>query len=107
VSASLPALQYAYDTRGLVETAYDANGLQVPGESGLPPYTWYLALTGRGERDDPDSGAYTVHYDPDEVRNIDEIGRETDSTWDGRHRVLTRTFPETADSEVIAPTIPR
>jgi YD repeat-containing protein len=103
VSASLAALQYGYDTRGVVKTAYDANGLQLPGESGLPPYTWYLALTGRGERDDPDSGAYTVWYDTDgdAVRNIDEIGRETDSTWDGRHRVATRTFPE-GDQEVFA-----
>ena len=103
VSATLAALQYGYDTRGVVETAYDANGLQLPANAGLPPYTWYLALTGRGERDDPDSGAYTVFYDTDgdAVRNIDEIGREVDSTWDGRHRVLTRAFPET-DSEVFA-----
>jgi RHS repeat-associated protein len=101
VSASLPALQYAYDTRGLVKTAYDANGLQVT--TGLPPYTWYLALGGRGERDDPDGGAYTVWYDPDgdAVRYIDEIGRETDSAWDGRHRVLSRTFPE-GDGEAFA-----
>jgi len=103
VSATLPALQYAYDTRGLVMTAYDANGLQLPAESGLPPYTWYLALGGRGERDDPDGGAYSVYYDTDgdAVRNIDEIGRETDSVWDGRHRVLTRTFPE-GDAEQFA-----
>ena len=59
VSNSLPALQYSYDTRGLVETAYDANGLQVSAEAGLPPYTWYLALGGRGERDDPNSGRLT------------------------------------------------
>ena len=96
VSSTQPALQYSYDTRGLVKTAYDANGLQVITEANLPPYTWYLALGGRGERDDPNSGAYTVFYDTDgnAVRNIDEIGRETDTTWDGRHRVVSRTFPE-------------
>jgi RHS repeat-associated protein len=96
VSASLPAFQYAYDTRGLVETAKDANLLQLSSESQLPPYTFYLALGGRGERDDPDSGAYTVWYDPDgdAVRNIDELSREVDSLWDGRHRVTSRTFPE-------------
>ena len=96
ISSTLPALQYSYDTRGLVETALDANGLQLPANAGLAPYTWYLALGGRGERDDPNGGAYTVYYDTDgnEVRNIDEIGREVDSTWDGRHRVLTRLFPE-------------
>ncbi len=97
VSATARALQYGYDTRGLVETALDANGLQLPANAGLPPYQWRLALGGCGERDDPEGGAYTVWYDTDgdEVRNIDEINRETDSTWDGRHRVLTRTFPET------------
>jgi YD repeat-containing protein len=43
-----------------------------------------------------DGGAYTVYFDTDgnEVRNIDEIGREVDSAWDGRHRVVSRTFPE-------------
>jgi RHS repeat-associated protein len=103
VSTSLPALQYGYDTRGLVETAKDANGLQWPANAGLPPYSFYLALTGRGERDDPDGGAYTVYYDTDgnAVRNIDEIGREVDSLWDGRHRVTSRTFPET-DQEQFA-----
>jgi hypothetical protein len=29
VSATLPALQYAYDTRGLVETVQDADALQL------------------------------------------------------------------------------
>ena len=33
--------------------------------------------------------------------NIDEIGRETDSAWDGRHRVVGRTFPE-GDAEQFA-----
>lgn len=96
VNAAQPALQYSYDTRGLVATAYDANGLQVITEANLPPYTWYLALGGRGERDDPNGGAYSVYYDTDgdAVRNIDEIGRETDSLWDGRHRASQRTFPE-------------
>jgi RHS repeat-associated protein len=88
---------------GLVETAYDADGLQVIGEANLPPYTWYLALGGRGERDDPDGGAYSVDYDTDgdAVRTIDEIGREVDSLWDGRHRVTQRTFPE-GDEEQFA-----
>jgi hypothetical protein len=54
---SQAALQYGYDTRGVVKTAYDANGLQLPGNAGLPPYTWYLATGARGERDDPDGGA--------------------------------------------------
>ncbi len=101
VSSTLPALQYGYDSRGLLKTALDANGLQLPANAGLAPYSWYLALGGRGERDDPDGRAYSVWYDTDgnAVRNIDEIGREVDSAWDGRHRVTSRTFPET-DQEV-------
>ncbi|HEV2364398.1 MAG TPA: Ig-like domain-containing protein [Caulobacteraceae bacterium] len=93
VSATAPALQYGYDTRGLTKNAWDATALQWGGRS---PYTWYLALGGRGERDDPETGAYTVYYsvDGDPVRNIDELGREVDSVFDGRHRVTQRTFPE-------------
>ena len=55
--------------------------------AGLPSYQRYPALGGRGERDDPHGGAYTVpvrHADGDAVRNIDEIGRETDSAYSGR-----------------------
>jgi RHS repeat-associated protein len=98
VSASAPALQYGYDTRGLVKQAWDATALQW-GSRG--PYNWYIALRGRGERDDPLGGAYTVYYstDADPVRNIDELGREVDSLFDGRHRVMSRTFPE-GDQEV-------
>ena len=72
-------------------------------EANLPPYAWFLAPGGRGERDDPNGAAYSVSYDTDgnAVRNIDEIGRETDSAWDGRHRVVSRTFPE-GDAEQFA-----
>ncbi|MHB8531003.1 MAG: RHS repeat domain-containing protein, partial [Caulobacteraceae bacterium] len=103
VSAFFPALQYTYDTRGLVETASDATSLQW-GQRG--PYSWFLALGARGERDDPSTptpGAYTVYYstDGDPVRDIDEIGREVDSVFDGRHRVTRRTFPE-GDQELFA-----
>ena len=94
VSPTLPALQYAYDSRGIVKQAWDATALQT-GSRG--PYSWYIAEGGRGEHDDPAGGAYTVYYnvDGDAVRYIDEIGRETDATYDGRHRVLSRTYPET------------
>src|SRR5665213_3633525 len=100
VSATAPALQFGYDTRGLVETAADATSLQW-GTRGA--YAWFLAPGARGERDDPDGGAYAVYYDTDgdAVRNIDEIGREVDSVWDGRHRVTSRTFPE-SDQEQFA-----
>jgi len=93
VSSTQPALQYGYDTRGLVNSAQDATSLQW-GTRGA--FAWYLAAGGRGERDDPATGAYTVYYstDGDAVRNIDEIAREVDSAWDGRHRVVSRTYPE-------------
>ncbi|MGI8841763.1 MAG: hypothetical protein ACR2F8_13435 [Caulobacteraceae bacterium] len=92
-SPNLPALAYGYDTRGLVETALDATALQW-GIRG--PYAWFIAEGGRGERDDPAGGAYTAYYDTDgnAARDIDEIGREVDSAWDGRRRVATRAFPE-------------
>lgn len=93
VSANSPALSYGYDSRGLVSSAQDATSLQW-GTRGA--YAWRLALGERGQRIDPAGGAYTVYYstDGDPVRHIDEIGREVDSVWDGRHRVTQRTFPE-------------
>ncbi|HWE98213.1 MAG TPA: hypothetical protein VG248_00270 [Caulobacteraceae bacterium] len=39
---------------------------------------------------------HAVYYDTDvnPVRNVDELGREVDSVFDGRHPVSSRTFPE-------------
>ena len=93
VNANTPALQYSYDTRGVVETASDATALQWQTRGA---YTWLLALSGRGERDDPTGAPYTVYYDTDgnEVLNIDELGRQVASLWDGRHRITRRTFQE-------------
>jgi RHS repeat-associated protein len=100
ISATQPALEYSYDTRGMVKSAKDAVALQAGTRA---PYSWYLAEGGRGERDDPLGNPYTVYYDTDgnEVRNIDELTRETDSVFDGRHRVTSRTFPE-GDKEQFA-----
>lgn len=57
------------------------------------PHRWVSLTESREKRRGYDT-------DGDEVRNIDEINRGR-STWDGRHRVLTRTFPE-IDQEVFA-----
>ncbi|MBA3810417.1 MAG: RHS repeat-associated core domain-containing protein [Caulobacteraceae bacterium] len=94
VNSTQPALQYGYDRRGLVNSASDAVALQWKTHG---PYAWLITLGGRGERDDPNGGAYTVYYDVDgnSVRNIDELGREVTSAWDGRRRVVSRTYPET------------
>ncbi len=93
VSATAPALQYTYDSRGLVNGAQDATSLQWGTRLG---YAWFLALGERGRRQAPDGGSYIVYYDTDgnSVRDIDELAREVDSVWDGRHRVTSRTFPE-------------
>ena len=93
VNGTQPALEYAYDSLGRVKQAKDAVALQ-QGTRG--PYLWYIADGGRAEHDDPLGGAYTVYYDTDgnAVRFIDELSREVDTTYDGRHRVLTRVFPE-------------
>jgi RHS repeat-associated protein len=93
VNGSTPALEYTYDSRGLVMQVKDANALQL-GAHG--PYNWFIAEGGRGERDDPLGGAYTVYFDVDgnAVRHIDEIGREIDSIYDGLHRISSRTYPE-------------
>ncbi len=93
VNGSQAALEYGYDSRGLVKSAKDADALQL-GSRGA--YTWFIAEGGRGERVDPLGGAYAVYYDTDgrAVRHIDELGRETDSVYDGRGRVVSRTYPE-------------
>jgi RHS repeat-associated protein len=93
VNGSAPALEYTYDSRGLVKFVKDADALQLNAHG---PYSWFIAEGERGERDDPLGGAYTVYYDTDgnAVRNIDELGREVDSTYDGRHRVTSRIWPE-------------
>ncbi|GAA0570625.1 RHS repeat-associated core domain-containing protein [Rhizomicrobium electricum] len=93
VSSTLPVLEFTYDSRGLVKEAKDANAWQLQSHG---PHKWYIAEGARGEHVDPVGGSYTVYFDTDgnAVRHIDELGRETASVYDGRHRVVSRTFPE-------------
>jgi RHS repeat-associated protein len=92
-SATLPALEYDYDSLGRVMQAKDADALQL-GTRG--PHQFFIADGGRGERDDPLGGVYTVNYDRDghAVRHVDELGRTTVSVYDGQGRVSSRTFPK-------------
>ena len=90
---SKPSLQYVYDTVGRVKEASDATALQWQTRGS---YSFRIADGGRGERTDPAGGVYTVYYDVDgrAVRHIDELGRETTSSYDGLGRVTRRTYPE-------------
>lgn len=94
VNPNAPALEYVYDSRGVVREASDATALQWQTRDS---YSWLIAEGARGERVDPAGGSFVVYYDVDgdPVRHIDELGREIVSTYDGRHRVTSRTYPET------------
>jgi len=76
----------AFDTLGRVETQSDAN-------SNL--WTYYLAGS-RSEEVDPQSNSRMFFFDRfgDTVRYIDQLGNETDSTYDGLHRLIQTTMPE-------------
>jgi RHS repeat-associated protein len=103
VSATAPALQYSYDALGRAKEARDAVALQ-QGTRG--PYSWYIADGYRGERLDPAGGAYAVETRPGGGMAVgavpvagqsvytDELGRVTRSLFDGRRRLLSRTYPE-------------
>ena len=99
-NASLANLDYDYDSLGRIKQIKDGVAIQQGTRS---PYTFYIADGTRGERDDPLGGAYSVVYDTygHPSRYIDELGRETDATSDGRGRVLSYTYPE-HDCELFA-----
>ena len=86
-------LQYDYDALGQVAVVHDAVALQTGARN---PYAFYIAGGTRGERDDPLGAAYTVVYDTYKhpSRYIDELGRETDASFDSRGRVTSYTYPE-------------
>jgi RHS repeat-associated protein len=100
-NASLPNIEYDYDSLGRVKQIQDADRLQL---SNRNAWQFYIADGTRGERDDPlfdpvnnpsDLG-YTVIFDTKNrpVRFLDEIGRETDLGYDGRARIVSYTYPE-------------
>ncbi|MGA0601551.1 RHS repeat-associated core domain-containing protein [Caulobacter sp. KR2-114] len=94
VNSSQPAIAYTYDTIGRIMSAQDAVSIQ-KGLSVRAPYQFFIAPGYRGEWDDPMGGQYAVETMQGGrfSRTIDEIGRMTTTTMDGRHRVLSRTFP--------------
>lgn len=94
-------LGYVYDSVGKVSEAWDATALQWVGTR--DPHRFLILDGARGERVDPTGGRYKVDYDPDgdPVRVLDELDRQTLATFDGRHRLTERTFPE-GDKEQFA-----
>ena len=90
-SATLPAIQYTYDSVNRVKEARDGIALASPSSRG--PHSFYIADGVRGEREDPLGGRYAVETlrGGRLNRHIDEEGRVATSTFDGRGRVLTRT----------------
>ncbi|HYC98531.1 RHS repeat-associated core domain-containing protein [Brevundimonas sp.] len=93
VEPTKPSLRYVYDALGRVREASDATALQW-GTRGA--HQFFIGDGARGQRLDPAGGRFTVYYDTDgdAVRFLDELGRETGSAYDGRHRVVSRTYPE-------------
>ena len=93
VSASAPALQYAYDTLGRVEYAADATALQWKSRY---PYSFFIADAGHADRLDPQGGDYGLWFNPDGdmVETVNEVHQQTTSAYDGRHRVVSRLYPE-------------
>jgi RHS repeat-associated protein len=95
-----PNVQYDYDALGRVEQVEDAVRLQIGGRN---PYNFYIGDDARGERDDPLGQPYTVVYDTygHPSRYIDEVGAETDATFDSRTRPTQYLYPE-GDCDVFA-----
>lgn len=86
------SLSYVYDNVGAVREARDGVAIQ----NNLAAHRFFIANGGRAQRIDPLGGRYTVYFnqDGDAVRRVDELERATASAYDGRHRIVSRTYPE-------------
>jgi RHS repeat-associated protein len=98
--ATVPAVQYAYDTTGHIMEARDAVALLTPAVRG--PHQFFLAPGYRSERQDPLGGRYAVEVMKDGrlVKSYNELffaGQQQQlvtALRDGRGRVVQRTYPE-------------
>jgi RHS repeat-associated protein len=92
---SAPNVAYTYDTLERVASAQDAVSVQL-GTGTRAPYFFYLGEGARAERLDPAGGDYSIFYDTYRrpLGYVDEIGRTTAVTHDGRARVSSYTYPE-------------
>ena len=93
LNSATPSLQYDYDTLRRVKEARDAVALQVGGRG---PYQFFIGENARSERTDPAGGVFNVVYDDRKLpfSILDEIGRETRVSHDGRGRVTEYIYPE-------------
>lgn len=89
-NADDPILRYTYNGVGQVKEARDAIAVMT-GDRGA--HQFFIAEGYRGERVDPLGGRYAVETLSDGrfQRHIDEMGRVSTATYDGRKRLLSRT----------------
>ncbi|UPT63819.1 MAG: hypothetical protein M0D54_04530 [Hyphomonadaceae bacterium JAD_PAG50586_4] len=97
VDTVTPAIRYTYDTANRISEAFDAVAIRTPANRG--PYRFNIAQGYRGESVNPIlpvGGAYAVEtLESGRLRRyIDELGRVTTASMDGRGRLLQRTYPE-------------
>lgn len=88
---SKPAIEYTYDVFGRVTEARDAIAVASPSTRGS--HKFFIAEGFRGQREDPLGGRYTVETTDGGrgSRQIDEEGRVSLASFDGRGRVISRT----------------
>ena len=88
---SKPAIEYTYDVFGRVMEARDAIAVATPTTRGS--HKFFIAEGFRGQREDPLGGRYTVETTDGGrgSRQIDEEGRVSLASFDGRGRVTSRT----------------
>jgi len=88
---SKASIEYTYDVFGRVTEARDAEAIANPTARG--PHRFYVAEGFRGQRSDPLNGRYTVETvnSGRGSRHIDELGRVSLASFDGRGRVIQRT----------------
>jgi RHS repeat-associated protein len=93
-SATAPSVHYTYDALQRVMEVRDAGNLQ--GYDARGPYQYFLGNGVRAERRDPLGGKYTVFYNLDRrpMAVLDELGRQTSISYDGRGRVTEYNYPE-------------
>ncbi|WP_162938765.1 RHS repeat-associated core domain-containing protein [Brevundimonas naejangsanensis] len=90
-SASMPILRYTYDSLDRVMEARDAIAIATPGARSA--HQFFIAEGFRSERQDPLGGRYAVEASKDGrlQSHIDEMGRVSTATYDGRRRLVSRT----------------
>ena len=90
-SAAAATVAYVYDTVGRVKEGRDAIATAFPASRGA--HQFFIAEGYRGERQDPLGGRYAVETleDGRYQRTIDELGRVSTASYDGRGRLLSRT----------------